>query len=244
MIAEKIEVEGFVSEYRYVEDEGVYDKIFYPVTGFFVMTEGDPYSMKLYDATGRFLHSMDRVSLARSVFNSLEGDIRFPRPFVFRYKDDAEKKTGKFPSVIISHGEHLVISYIEGNIRKPIVMYSVESFAFQNQIPFLRTDPLNLERKAKRYENDNYVLEFEDDGSGNLTLMIHSKKSGNGNISIKTNGNIVIDDGEKGAARLDDQVQVTAQIGDISVDPSTHHNTSPITITGKITAASTKVKIG
>lgn len=275
MTPERIDIDGFVSEYRYEPEDGNYDKIFYPVTGFFVVIEDEPYSMKLYDSIGRFLHPMNRVSIVRSIANSLEGDIRFPRPFVFRYKNAVEKTSGKFPSTIVSQGDHLKISYIGGNIFKPLVDGSIENLAIQVQVPFLRTDPKNLERKAKRFENGDYTLEFEDDGKGNLTLEVTAKTEGNANLKVITNGkvdiqstgttkitaignaeieatgdvkvkgaNVNINEGSKGAAREDDTVEVTAQIGAIVVDSGTHANVSPITITGKITSSSAKVKIG
>jgi hypothetical protein len=247
--AERTESDGYVSEYRYAPDEGTYDNICYPVKGFFVLIENDPYSMKLYDSEGRFLHPMERVSIMRSVANSLEGKIRFPRPFIFKYKDDAEKNSGKFPSAIVSHGDFVKISYMSGNIYKPLVEGSIESFAFQTQVPFLRTDPKNLERKAERYENNSYLLEFEDDGKGNLTLAINAKTAGNGNIKITTNGNVdltatnvIINGGTKGVSREDDTIQATIPANtflNVSNNPNIE-----MTITGKITSASATVKAG
>jgi hypothetical protein len=263
---ERTEIEGFVSEYRYEPEDGNYDKIFYPVTGFFVVVEDDPYTMKLYDSIGRFLHPMNRVSIMRSVANALEGNIRFPRPFVFRYKNSAEKMSGKFPSTIVSHGDHVKISYIGGNIFKPLVEGSIESLAIQTQVPFLRTDPKNLERKAKRFENEDYTLEFEDDGKGNLTLEVTAKTEGNANITVKTTGkisiqstgdtevnatgdikingqNVNVNEGEKGAARQDDTIEATIPAGSFWISDNTP-NPSPVNITGKITSSSAKVKIG
>ncbi len=251
MIGEKVMMEGFVSEYRYVEDDGAYNNILYPVTGFFVMPEDEPFNMKLYDSIGRFLHPMHRVSIARTVANTLEGDIRFPRPFIFRYKNNEEKQLGQFPSILVSQGDFLKISYIGGSIFKPLVECSIESFAFQNQTDFIRTDPTNLERRAKRYENNDYYLEFENKGNGEINLKIAGKgnresklnleikditvklsklKINEDKITIDENNNIGIEgtevkinDGTKGGARIDDTIEATIPAGTflIKSNPST-----------------------
>jgi len=55
---------------------------------------------------------------------------------------------------------------------------------------------------------------------------------------------IILNNGTKGAARLDDEVTVTVNPGEITVDSNTHNNISTITLTGKITKASDTIKVG
>jgi hypothetical protein len=55
---------------------------------------------------------------------------------------------------------------------------------------------------------------------------------------------INLNNGTKGAARLDDEVTINVATGDIQVDSETHKNMSPITLTGTITKASSTIKIG
>jgi len=48
--AQRIEADGIVSEYKYLPDGGTWDKINYPVVGYFIQMKDDPSSMRLYDS--------------------------------------------------------------------------------------------------------------------------------------------------------------------------------------------------
>jgi hypothetical protein len=86
------------------------------------------------------------------------------------------------------------------------------------------------------------------DKTGNLTFQSNAP-TGTTNINfqqliLNALTSLVINNGTLGAARLNDSVQITAQPGEISVNTGTGQNVTPIVLNGKITSASTTVKIG
>jgi hypothetical protein len=89
-------------------------------------------------------------------------------------------------------------------------------------------------------KDSNEILSFKINKQGNVTTKLPKLVLNNGGGAT----DVTINNGTKGVARLDDEVTVTAKIGDIQVDPGTHKNISPITITGKITKSSSSVKVG
>jgi hypothetical protein len=101
-------------------------------------------------------------------------------------------------------------------------------------------------------DTQSICLQFAITKDANKVLSLKINKKGEVFVKlpkfILNNGlsatDITINNGTKGVARLDDEVEVTAEIGDIQVDPGTHKNVSPITLKGKIINASTTMKVG
>lgn len=197
MIGERIDEAGFISEYTYCPDTGMFDRISFPVTGFFAQMQGNPKTMMLYDSHTRFIHPMNRVSIAQSVANSKEGVKKFPRPFILDYANADERKIGQIGTKIISKGDTVLIMYAEGMIYKPVVIASIEALGVPMQKAFLRYDPNNLDRQVARFETDGYILEFESDGAGEIKLVVTAQNKGTGNITIDLtgtdgNGNVIV----------------------------------------------------
>ena len=70
-----------------------------------------------------------------------------------------------------------------------------------------------------------------------------------GNVTIDAQGDVIINQGDKGAARKDDQVEVTIPSGSFVQTPGGPAavgvlNPAPVKVQGKITSASQTVKIG
>jgi len=186
--AQRIEADGIVSEYKYLPDGGTWDKINYPVVGYFIQMKDDPSSMRLYDSNTRITHPMARVALAWSVSSYEEGKKKFPRPFIFDWRDGDEKKSGQFGSKLVSDGEQLLLFYLEGSIYSPVVHGAIQNLGIPSSTPFLRLEPRNLDRQAERYDNDDYTLEIENDGKGQITYDLTGKTDNNGNITITVKG--------------------------------------------------------
>jgi len=189
MSAHRIQQDGFVSEYEYQELENSDQKIFYPVTGHFVRLKDDPTALFLFDDNARLFHSIDKVSFLHRVSNTIEGEKLYPRPFITEQTDDEKRITGyKFGSKIISTGDKVIISYVNGSIYNPLVIGSVEPFGSFYQNNFLLTMPDEWEQEKKRLENDDYILEYKDDSHGEITLDITAKEKGTGNITLNLKG--------------------------------------------------------
>jgi hypothetical protein len=177
-------MDGFASELDHIFSSGDAGSIATSVMGCFVMEDGKANTMKLYDAARKVYHEMSNVSLLWRVGSPLEGKKKFPRPFIFTKKNP----TDAVATQLKSPGEKLLIQYVNGNIYNPIVVGAVESLSVIDQKAFLRIDPNNLDRQVERYETDDYVLESENDGSGNITLTITGKTTGNGNFTVNLSG--------------------------------------------------------
>jgi hypothetical protein len=202
----RIEQDGFVSEYEYEELRNGDQRIFYPVTGHFVRLKDDPKALFLFDDNARLFHSIDKVSFLHRVNNPIESDKIYPRPFITEQTDDEKKIEGyKFGSKIISTGDKVAISYVNGSIFNPLVIGSIEAFGSFYQNDFLLTKPDEWEQVKKRLENDDYSLEYKDDSHGEITLDIKAKikdgekknQGGTGNITLNltgtdTNGKITV----------------------------------------------------
>lgn len=173
---DKIDIPGYYGHYAREVNYGKFEKIYYPVTGHFVMLKDEPKSMKLYDDHVRAFHGIDRVSFLWGVNSPKEGKKKFPRPFVYEESGDDLK--------LVSQGEKVKITYVEGSWEKPLVEGAIESMAVINQKKFLRLDGGNLDRQSERYESEKYIYEFENDGKGNLNFLIEAKEEGEGNIDI------------------------------------------------------------
>lgn len=197
----RIQQDGFVSEYEYQELQSGDQKIFYLVTGHLVRLKDDPKALFLFDDNARLFHSIDKVSFLHRVSNTIEGEKLYPRPFITDQTDDEKKITGyKFGSKIISTGDKVIISYVNGSIFNPLVIGSIEPFGSFYQNDFLLTKPEEWEQEKKRLENDDYTFEYKDDSHGEITLSITAKEKdsqkknqgGTGNITINlvgTDGN-------------------------------------------------------
>ena len=298
-ISHRIEQDGFVSEYEYQELRDGSSDINALCTGHFVRLKDDPTALFLFNDDARIFHSIDKVSFLHRINNTIEGEKLYPRPFITEQTADEKMISGyKFGSKIISTGDKVIISYVNGSIFNPLVIGSVEPFGSFYQNNFLLTKPEDWEQEKKRLENDDYILEYKDDSHGEITLDITAKekdatknnqggtgnitinligtdKNGNinlnlngkailtatGNVEVNTSGdakvtavgnaavkgkNVIINDGTKGVARLDDEVTINVAMGEIVVAGSatTQKNANPITLKGTITKASGTVKIG
>ncbi len=185
----RIEQDGFVSEYEYEQLRNNDQRIFYLVTGHFVRLKNNPQALFLFDDSARLFHSIDKVSFIHKVSNPIEGHKIYPRPFIVDQTPDEKRIKGyQFGSIIISTGDKVLISYVNGSIFNPLVIGSIEPFGSFYQNKFLLTKPDEWEQEKKRLENDNYILEYKDDAKGELVLNLIAKSAGTGNITLNLTG--------------------------------------------------------
>ena len=86
------------------------------------------------------------------------------------------------------------------------------------------------------------------DGNIEITAKGDSVINADGNIEITAKGNVKLNNGNKGAARQDDTVEVTIPAGSfittVAGQATGTPNPTPVKVQGKITSASGTVKIG
>ena len=197
---------GYVSIYENSIFFGSQNNL-HPTTGHFVI-EQDPVTkklitetLKLLDDNSRMYYEMGNVSFLWPSSNELEGKKKMYRPFVLEKMANTMTVDGEVINTInykvISTGEKVKISYINGSIYNPLVEGAIENISVIHQHKFLFLQPDNLDRQPTRYENDLYSLEFENDGKGGLNLSVIGKTNGTGNINIvlagsSGNGNVTV----------------------------------------------------
>src|SRR3990167_789522 len=189
---DRIIQDGFASEFLHQDSYGNTDAIFFPVTGHLVMLKGKPETMRLYDDYTRLLHSMSNVAFLWSVSSPLEGKKKCPRPYVFEKAAGSSSEDFSAGDKLLSVGEKLKISYIGGNVYNPLVEGAIEHLSIINQKEFLRLDATNLERQPERYENDDYLFEFENDGRGEFVWNITAKEADSAKGNVGGTGNITL----------------------------------------------------
>jgi len=128
--------------------------------------------------------------------------------------------------------ELVVLAFIGGNINAPVILgrlYNDEDRPPKNdkgQVVLTQLETLTITL------NSGTVIEVDKDG----------------NVNIEAKGNVVINEGNKGAARQDDAVEVTIPAGTfittVAGQATGTPNPSPVKVQGKITSASGSVKIG
>lgn len=128
--------------------------------------------------------------------------------------------------------ELVVLAFVGGNINAPVILgrlYTDEDRPPKNdkgQVVLTQLETLIITM------NSGTVIEVDKDG----------------NVNIEAKGNVVINEGNKGAARQDDAVEVTIPAGTfittVAGQATGTPNPSPVKVQGKITSASGSVKIG
>lgn len=130
-------------------------------------------------------------------------------------------------------GDLVVVQFVGGNLNAPIVTGRLYH---------------DTERPPAKNDVGKAVL----DGLETITITLKSgtkiEIDADGNVNIEAKGEVVINQGDKGAARKDDQVEVEIPSGTFIVSVAGQAtgtpNMAPVKVQGKITSASTKVKIG
>ncbi len=129
-------------------------------------------------------------------------------------------------------GELVVVGFVGGNINAPIILgrlYNDEDLPPKNDVGQLILTKL----KSLTITMDSGTkIEIDEDG----------------NVNVESAGDVVINNGSKGAARQDDQVEVTIPSGTfitvVGGAGTGTPNPAPVKVQGKIISASGTVKIG
>lgn len=126
-------------------------------------------------------------------------------------------------------GDLVVIGFINGDLNAPVILgrlYNDEDMPPQNdagQLILTQLDSLSITL------NSGTKIEIDADG----------------NVNIEAAGDVTINSGSKGAARQDDSVEVTIPSGTfLTAAQAGVPNAAPVKVQGKITSASSSVKIG
>lgn len=129
-------------------------------------------------------------------------------------------------------GDLVVVSFVDGNINAPIILgrlYNDEDIPPKNDVGQMILT--NLESMTITM-NSGTKIEIDADG----------------NVNVEGAGDVIINQGTKGAARKDDQVEVTIPSGTFITtvvgQATGTPNPAPVKVQGKITSASGTVKIG
>lgn len=136
-------------------------------------------------------------------------------------------------------GDLVVVGFLNGEINAPIILgrlYNDEDVPPQNdvgQMILTNLECVSITTKAG--------TKIEIDADGNVVIEAA------GDVTVK-GGEVNINDGNKGAARQDDTVEVTIPPGSFIVavaPPGTGTpNPAPVKVQGKITSSSGSVKVG
>jgi phage baseplate assembly protein gpV len=129
-------------------------------------------------------------------------------------------------------GELVALSFIGGNLNAPVILGRL----------------YNDEDRPPKNDKDQMVLTQLD----SLTITMNSgtkiEIDKDGNVKIDAKGDVTINNGNKGAARQDDPVEVTIPAGTfittVAGQATGTPNPAPVKVQGKITSASGTVKIG
>jgi len=128
-------------------------------------------------------------------------------------------------------GDLVLVQFIGGDLNAPVITGRLYNDA--DKPPVSDQNQVVLDR----VESIKIIMD------GGTTIEIDK----NGNVKIEAKGDVVLNDGSKGAARKDDTVEVTIPPGSFitTVAGGTGTpNPNPVKVQGKITSSSGTVKIG
>lgn len=126
-------------------------------------------------------------------------------------------------------GDLVVVAFVGGNINAPIVLGRL----------------YNDEDKPPKNDAGQFILTTLKSATITMDSGTKIEIDESGNVKIESAGDVVINNGSKGAARKDDQVEVTIPSGTFLVGADAGvANPAPVKVQGKIISASGTVKIG
>jgi phage baseplate assembly protein gpV len=129
-------------------------------------------------------------------------------------------------------GDLVLVQFIGGDLNAPVITGRL--YNDEDKPPVSDKNQFVLER----VESIKIIMD------GGTTIEIDK----NGNVKIEAKGDVILNDGSEGAARLDDTVEVTIPSGSFIVAVggagTGTPNPNPVKVQGKITSASGTVKIG
>lgn len=139
----------------------------------------------------------------------------------------------------------VIVAFLDDSLSNPIVLSKI-LLSKDDLVQSSEADTIHGRHTVKDSDGKNRAdLEWSTDAEGNLTLNVRGLS---GNLMIVTDGEVNINNGSKGAARDGDSVEVTIPQGVFLVPATTPAgfapNPAPVTVTGKISEGSEKVKVG
>jgi len=178
-------MQGFQGQFRIRENFDPDRRIKGITQGQFIL-DGETIFLQTGDGD-RF--DLDRVAVMSSAFNDLDGVLRWPKPTIYDDNGNVE-----------AQGDLLIVSFANGDVFNPVVMGSI--------IPLHKNDFFHdyerttYQQKKVRFETEQAIIEFQDDGKGELQLDVTGQagesENGTGNITVnltgvdEANGNITV----------------------------------------------------
>lgn len=143
-------------------------------------------------------------------------------------------------------GDIVIVAFLDDTFSNPIVMSKI---LFPKDDVVSQSDPEGIHGKHVIKDSDENVkasLEWSTDAEGNLTLNVGGLS---GNLTIVTDGEVNINNGSKGAARVGDKVKIIIPAGSVVTTPGSPtftglKNTTALEFEGTIEEGSEKVKVG
>jgi len=192
-------MQGFTPQFQIVENPNPTSRIYGVIQGQFIL-DGNVIFLQTLDGD-RF--SLDRVDILSTVFNDKDGVLRFPRPFIYDSGGN-----------IVSKGDLVIIAFYKGDVFNPIVIGSV--IPIQKDDFFHSFTEADYKKKKARFETAGAIIEYQDDGNGEIQLDITAQDEGTGNISINLTGSS--DNGNLNVT-INGNVQLNAQ-KDVTIESS------------------------
>ena len=183
------------------------------LTGRFIQRENDFY---VQDRMGT-VYPLANAKYRRDTFTDTEGKQWFPRPFVL----DSQGKVQK-------QGDIVLLAFDGDDYGHPIVMGCIEPVNKHSFFTAFAQDTVHIQKE--RLVTDECIIEKTDDGkgeqeikitcqgdgTGNITLELVGT-SGNGNVTLKTSGDLNIT-AEAKVVTLSSDYQLQAKSADITVE--------------------------
>lgn len=199
-------MQGFEQQFGIKPNFNPDRKIYGVVQGEFIL-DGETIFLQIFSGD-RF--ELDRVAITSNAFNDKDGVLRYPKPSIYAEGGN-----------LTQQGDLVIVAFGNGDIYNPMVLGSIIPF-YKNDF-FHDFDLDNYLKKKARYETDNYVIEFQDDGDGEIQLDVTAQAEGTGNITVNLegvgdNGNVTVNVNGNATLKADKKVIIDSPLIEVGKD--------------------------
>jgi len=171
---------GFEPQYNIIPNIDPDRKLLGIARGEFVL-QGDIVFLQLWSGEN---FPIEHVYFMSNAFNDLDGNLRYPKPSMFDDKGNRQQQ-----------GDFVMATFLDGDITNPVILGSI----LPNQLNsfFHKFTKDDYQKKKKRFETENCVIEYQDDADGEIQIDVTAQAQGSGNITLNLigigeNGNITV----------------------------------------------------
>lgn len=172
---------GYVPQVKFVEDNRPDLNIIGLEKGEFVL-KGQIIWLQMH---GNRKYDLADVSIISTAFNELDGVLRWPQPTLVNEL-----------GIIQKQGDIVLIGFRKSNPNNPIVLGSIIPLKINDFFHAFEYD--SFQQRKARFETDQAIIEFQDDGKGEIKLDITGNQvqaqagseavNGTGNITVNLTG--------------------------------------------------------